>query len=152
MSFHFVFREAWLMNFNRWFLLGFTHPFQSFCFLYISCLFFPFCSSFQITKKGPLICIYLQPLVGNPDKTMWNNLLNQLKFVSCREAQTSHAKYFNADLNLWEMWAKWDWERALSYRQSAQIILSWADSEQTALAFWRRTNFFKRLVRLNYSG
>lgn len=46
MSCHFVFREAWLINFNRWFLLAFTHPYSGLCYffflLFILCMLFPF--------------------------------------------------------------------------------------------------------------
>lgn len=48
----------------------------------------------------------------------------------------------NADFNLRGIWFTWDLERALSYRQSAQIIPSRAGLELTALAFWLAVFFF----------
>ncbi len=130
-----------------------THTQASVFFsLFILCLLFPFsCCSFQKwTNSTELLSyIYLQPWLGNDcgklqrkrkcehwitGKTMCNSVVNQCPLICTLND-------FNADFNLCGIWSSWGWKRALSYLQSAQIILSWAGSELTALAFWLNTFF-----------
>lgn len=166
MSCHFVFTEAWLMNFNRWFLLAFTHPYWGLCFLYFSfyACFSLFPATLSRTRQTRLRygftsgsdCGKFQCEENVRAPNHGDNNVQQWKEISSHQFAAGKPRRatlndFNADFNLWGIGSGWDWERALSYRQSAQIILSWAASQLTALAFWLNTFFQTCLVRLKWS-
>lgn len=69
MSCHFVFREAWLINFNRWFLLAFTHPYSGLCFFFFNFSFYARFSLFllflPVMETELLIYIKLKLWLGN---------------------------------------------------------------------------------------
>lgn len=145
MSCHFLFREAWLINFNRWFLLAFTQPFLGFWFrLYYHFLFyllFPFLSvcSRNVTDLG-LLCNLGWVLIVQSHRG--RGIMNTVwRAKQCATVNQCTLNDFDADFNLCGIRASWDWERAPSDRQSAQIIPSWGASQLTGLAF-RLNTFF----------
>lgn len=153
MSCHFVFTEAWLMNFNRWFLCAFTRA----CVFYYCLTFMPslllidghmeqsywfICSS---------LCIGWEEVTSgqiSDTGTICNSGVNQCNSFASEASSgflVSSSGDVNADAELSGISSSPATERPGTYRQSAQIIPLWGGTQLTALAFcFGHTIFFLR--------
>lgn len=85
MSCHFVFRGAWLINFNRWFLFAFTHPYSGLCFSFFTFHFYAFFSLF-------LLLFSVMDKLNRNDEGIWT-----LNAQQCTKSVPTHL----AEMQIW---------------------------------------------------